>query len=211
MEAVLLCQKGDLQQIKLKGTSMTSFTSAMCGEKSSKKKEQVQPQIIGSYPYKSKTLIVFGFMEGKDNTESEHMLPPPLDGITLFGNILVILSNNANSYTSLSPLKVAEYDTFWQSKMEGDGEEEEELEELQEADVKDDEEPEEEEEETNEDYESEKEDETVEVGEDTFEEDIVPEKIIKPIRVRKTAIVVSEEPEIEDTATIQESSIRQQV
>ncbi len=209
MDAVLLCQKGDIKQVKVKGTTMDSFATAM------KKKEQ--PQVIGRYGWKQKTLILFGYMEGKTNTENQHVLPPPLEGMTIFGDILVVMSNNPNSYTTLSPLKVAEYENFYQAKVEGE-EEDEDFEEMDgEAEatvniednssdiVSEDGDSSEEE------YESEQEEGEVAVDEIEDEEEAPIEKIIKPTRARKAPVVQVEEPEILDTSDVESSAQRKQV
>ena len=95
MDAVILCQKGDVKQVKVKTSTMDAFATAL------KKKEQ--PQAIGRYNWKQKTLILFGYAEGKENTENQHVLPPPLEGMTVFGDILVVMSNSPTSYSSLTP------------------------------------------------------------------------------------------------------------
>jgi DNA-directed RNA polymerase subunit M/transcription elongation factor TFIIS len=203
MDAVLLCQKGDIKQVKVKGNTMDSFATAL------KKKEQ--PQVLGRYSWKQKTLILFGYMEGKVNTDNQHVLPPPLEGMTIFGDILVVLSTNPNSYTSLAPFKTAEYESFYQAKMEGEDEEEE-YDEMEEetANVEDipDTTGSDDEEEDTQDQESYHSDEEQEVKDD---DEAPPVEKIKVTRVRKTNIVATEEPEIEATATVDQSSYRQTV
>jgi hypothetical protein len=195
MDSVLLCQKGDIKQVKVKGNTMDGFAAAL------KKKEQ--PQVIGRYSWKQKTLILFGYMEGKVNTDNQHVLPPPLEGMTIFGDILVVLSTNPNSYTSLAPFKTAEYESFYQAKMEGEDEDEE-YDEMEEETANVEDIPDttgSDDEEDTQDQESYHSDEE-QVADDLKDDDEVPpvEKI-KVTRVRKTNVVVTEEPEIDESNT----------
>jgi DNA-directed RNA polymerase subunit M/transcription elongation factor TFIIS len=207
MDAVILCQKGDVKQVKIKAITMDGFATAL------KKKEQ--PQAIGRYNWKQKTLILFGYAEGKENTDNQHVLPPPLEGMTVFGDILVVMSNSPTSYSSLTSFKVTDYETFYQTKMEGEDDEEEfdaEAEGEVTGDIEDDGEGDEEEDTLNEAYESEEEtkDEEEEiVGEE--DEEIVLEKVVKVVRARKVPVVQIEEPEIEDDSSKDSSRQRQQI
>ncbi len=210
MDAVILCQKGDVKQVKIKNITMDGFATAL------KKKEQ--PQAIGRYNWKQKTLILFGYAEGKANTENQHVLPPPLEGMTLFGDILVVMSNSPTSYSSLTPFKVSDYENFYQTKMEGEDDEEE-FDEEAEGEVTGDvpneldDENEDDEEETNDVYESEEEERgggnDEENGDD--EEEVVHEKVVKVVRTRKVPVVPIEEPEIEADSTRESSQQRQKV
>jgi transcription elongation factor S-II len=205
---VFLGQKGEIRQGKLKSTSSQSLAAAF-------KKKEV-PALLGKYVYKQKVLFLFGYLEGKANQENQHHLPAPLEGITFFGDILVLASTSAVSYETAVPLKTADYETFYTAKLEGEDEDEIDEDEKEEVvDVV---------EEVLED-ESEKEEEYMEGGDDNSEANIVNDDdvyddddapailIEKPTRVskKKIAAVISEEPEIElsdDTTTV---PIRQKV
>ena len=116
---VFLGYKGDIRQSKLKGTISAESLCAVF-----KKKEA--PQGIGKYQWKGKTLFLFGYMDGKPNMENQHHLPPPLEGITFYGDILVVLSLIHTSYANIIPFKTSDYEAFYTNKLEGDDEEEEE-------------------------------------------------------------------------------------
>jgi DNA-directed RNA polymerase subunit M/transcription elongation factor TFIIS len=166
IHVVLLGQSGDIKQGKLKSVQTTDMMRLF------KKKEP--PSLLGTYPCKQKALFLFGYVEGPDSTENQHHLPPPLEGITFYGDIMVLASEDPLSYAHPISLKTAEYETLYTTLLEGDEEDEESTaEEVIEAD--DDEE---------EDIEP-----RVEPDE---EEEIQPEPEEKPIRVarvRKTVAV----------------------
>jgi len=109
---VFLGQKGEIRQGKVKATTPAALMAAF------KKKEA--PAVLGYYQWKQKTLFLFGYLEGKDNTENQHHLPAPLEGITYYGDILVVASLQANSYAKPVPLKTGDYETFYTNKLEGD-------------------------------------------------------------------------------------------
>jgi len=166
IQIVILGQSGDIRQGKLKSIQTADMMRTL------KKKEP--PSLLGSYPCKQKTLFLFGYVEGTDATENQHHLPPPLEGMTFYGDILVLASEEPRSYTTPIPLKTAEYETLYTTLLEGDGddEEEEETEVIEEVEQDDDE------------VEA-----RVEVEEE--EEEAPPELEEKPIRVarvRKTAV-----------------------
>jgi len=203
IQAVFLSQRGEIRQVKIKGTTPANLTAIF------KKKEP--PAMIGTYIWKQKALFLFGYVEGKPNTENQHHLPAPLEGITYFGDILVIASNQANSYASPVNLKTADYETFYTSKLEGEDELEESDEEVDEVVA----EAEEEDDEVKADYEdAEAEDEETNANADAdadADEESEPE-VEKPVRVPRTRRVVSdryvEEPEIDSNTSHTTSSIR---
>jgi transcription elongation factor S-II len=147
IQVVLLGQSGDIRQGKLKSVQTAEMMRVL------KKKEP--PSLLGTYPCKQKSLFLFGYVEGVDSTENQHHLPPPLEGMTFYGDILVLASEDPASYLTPIPLKTAEYETLYTTLLEGDEEEEEESsgeEVIEEVDQEDEEgevriEPEEEEEE----------------------------------------------------------------
>ena len=210
---VLLSQKGEVKQAKIKASTIEAFTSVL------KKKEA--PSVLGRYTWKQKTLILFGFIEGKSGTENQHHLPPPLEGMTFFGDILIVLSNNPNSYNSLTPFKVADYETFYTNKLEGEDEEEEEFEDMDNENDNNDEIDEQDgldlesdnelnEYGGNESEDDQKENDVVD-DEDEKEEEKVIEKVTRVSRVRKVAIVPKDEPEIDENSQIESSEIRKKM
>jgi DNA-directed RNA polymerase subunit M/transcription elongation factor TFIIS len=210
---ILLSQKGEVKQAKIKAATIEAFTAVL------KKKEA--PSVLGRYTWKLKTLILFGFVEGKNGTENQHHLPPPLEGMTFFGDILIVLSNNPNSYTSLIPFKVADYETFYTNKLEGEDEDDEEFEdmdnnaenndEIDEQDGLDSESDDElNEYGGNESEDDEKENNIVD-DEDEKEEEKIPEKVARVSRVRKVAAVPKDEPEIDENSQMESSEGRKKM
>ena len=204
---VILSYKGEIRQGKLKTATLPGLATVL------KKKEL--PSLLGQFQWKQKVLFLFGYIEGKDIHENQHHLPPPLEGITYYGDILVLASSDPHSFASPIPLKTADYETFYTCKLEGDGEEEidEEEQEIVDEVVAIDEEEEEEEVVYDE---GEEDEEVVGVAEDADEDDVDvrPLPIEKPTRVSKAkraAISVVEEPEILPTEQASDSPIRQKV
>lgn len=203
---VFLGTKGEIRQGKVKGSTPAAFASAL------KKKEP--PSVLGTYVWKQKALILLGYLEGKPNTENQHHLPPPLEGMTFFGDILVVLSQQANNYSNLLPLKTADYEAFYTAKLEGEEEEEEEEEELTDT-VEIDEEVEQEEEEEAEYGEGEEDEDTGAEGrEEGDDEEDTPAPLEKPIRIpktRKQVVQVVEEPEVTESEPADSVPLRTQV
>jgi len=135
IQVVLLGQSGDIKQGKLKSVQTADMMRLL------KKKEP--PSLLGTYPCKQKALFLFGYVEGPDSTENQHHLPPPLEGMTFYGDIMVLASEDPSSYTSAIPLKTAEYETLYTTLLEGEEEDEEStVEEVVEVDEEEDEEAE---------------------------------------------------------------------
>lgn len=109
---LILTQKGDVKESKL-----TLDTQGQLTEAGIKKlvKGKGDPEIIGTYPFKDgeSELILFGYMDGKAGSENKHELPPPNDGITVFGDILVIEAREGDDWSNPIPLKVSDYERFY--------------------------------------------------------------------------------------------------
>jgi len=210
VQVVFLGQKGEIRQGKLKNMNADGFMSAF------KKKEA--PSLLGkcSWKQKQRILYFFGYPVGKAGTENQHHLPSPLEGITCFGDIMVTSSSSPSSYTPPIGLKTAEYETFYSSNLEGDDSD---------ADASDGE-GEDLEDDVNGDVGVE-EDDAASVGEgdadaeddanadaDGEAEDDGEVELIKPVRatrVRKSAVVAQEEPEVESLASFESSPHRVRV
>ena len=206
---VFLGQKGEIRQGKLKTASAAGIATAL------KKKEA--PSLIGKFTWKLKTLFFFGYMDGKAATENQHHLPPPLEGMTIFGDILVLASADSVSYSNPMNLKTAEYETWYTAKLEGEEEEEEYADE---EDVKGDDEDADADADTDVDvaaeYADEEEAEADAVAPDSDADDAEdePVRVEKPIRVpkaKKGAQPVIEEPEIQEDEDAGSSPVRAKV
>lgn len=197
-QVVFLSQKGEIRQGKLKTITPASMMAAL------KKKEA--PSLLGKsyWRQKQKTLYFLGYIDGKQDTENQHHLPSPLEGMTFYGDILVIASSSTTAYTPAVNLKTADYETFYTNNLEGEESGEEESSDnnselvddvngedgVEEDDVLGKDEPQEEE----------------------AEEDEEPvEKPIRVTRVRKAPIVQVEQPEIEEGLEPESSQYRMKV
>lgn len=177
---VFLGQKGEIRQGSLKTATSAGLAQAC------KRKEA--PSLLGKFAWKQKTLFLFGYLEGKATQENQHHLPAPLEGMTFYGDILVLASSQPDSYGSPVHLKTADYETFYTAKLEGEDEddmgEEEEDTALAAAAVAEDEEDEEAEEGAEAEVEPE-----AEAEADEEEEEAIP--VEKPVRVSKSKKIVA--------------------
>jgi transcription elongation factor S-II len=102
-------------------------------------KKKKAPTQIGTYPWKSNTLFLFGYTDGKAGTENKHELPPPHDTQIIFGDIVVLMSKDKRSFAKPLPIKQDDYETFYTQVFEGfeslDDEEGEEIEGAEEEEV----------------------------------------------------------------------------
>ena len=213
LQVVFLGQKGEIRQGKLKSKSIT-LTTCMTALK---KKEA--PSLLGKsfWKQKQRTLYFFGYLDGKDSTENQHHLPTPLEGMTFYGDILVIASTSPTSYEAdaVVSLKTADYETFYTSNLEGEDSDEE-------SGDSEDEEGDAQEDAADDDEGGVLDDDDVlseagdgSVDDDDDDDDSLPpiEKPVRVSRVRKSAIQQSivEEPEIELEDSYETSPNRVQV
>lgn len=131
LTCALLKQTGEIETFQIataKAAAAATFklTSEMIMTKILKKKKGDPPQLIGTYPWKQKTLFLFGFDDGPAAQENQHQLPPPLEGAQFFGDIVVVASMSMASFEHPIPFTSSEYETFYTAVMEGEEEEEEE-------------------------------------------------------------------------------------
>jgi len=184
---VFLGQKGEIKQGKLKTVTPQSIMAAL------KKKEA--PSLLGTYTWKQKFMCLYGYLDGKESMENQHHLPAPLEGMTFYGDILVLACTEANVLTSAVSLKTSEYETFYTARLEGEDESEtEEIEEVVDIPAEDD---------------GEEEEEIIPEEESEEEVEEVIEKPIRVARVRKVAVAPIEYPELDPTDT--EAALRVKV
>lgn len=143
-QGLLLTTKAEVKVAKINAVS-SGVTLAHIQTTLKAKKE---PELLGTYKQKYKTIYLFGFTEGKAGTENKHELPPPLDSLLIFGNILLIATDKKDSYSSPVPFSPEDYESFYNEAYGGfedledddedddeNEEEEEEIEEAEEAEV----------------------------------------------------------------------------
>lgn len=205
VDVVFLGQKGEIRQGKLKASTPAGLMTAL------KRKEA--PATIGKFIWKQKVLHFFGYLEGKPTQENQHHLPPPLEGMTFFGDILVLASTSATSWSKPIGLKVADYESWYTAKLEGEDEDEEADDEELEEGVEEQAVPEEESEGDEDGYDEgagEEEDAAV-LADD--EEDEAEPAVEKPVRVQKVKKVaqITEEPEIDPAEDAFTVPVRQKI
>lgn len=161
-QGLLLTTKGDIKSVKLpvetNGLTLTGVQTTLKAKKT--------PQVLGTYKHKGKYIILFGLTEGAAGTENKHELPPPYDSTLYFGNILVVLSDKKDSYTTPLSFTPEEYEEFYTQAFEG----------FEDLDGEDDEEEEEEDEEEEEEEEEEEKDEEKAADDDDVADDDVEEE-----------------------------------
>jgi DNA-directed RNA polymerase subunit M/transcription elongation factor TFIIS len=179
VQCVVLTQKAEVKNARIscseKELDLATLKTYL------KKKEN--PEILGTYKYKTLILTLFGYSKGKAGTENKHELPPPLDNNLYFGDIVLVASTAPANYSKPTTFKSEDYETFYTKMFGGfedldsdedeDSEEEEEEEEVvaeaeAEAEVVAEEEDEEEE---DDEEEEEEEDDEEEVEEEKEEEE----------------------------------------
>jgi DNA-directed RNA polymerase subunit M/transcription elongation factor TFIIS len=137
LTAVLLKQSGDIESIVIggggaagkgkKAAALQEFTIETIQSKLLKKKKGLNSlTLLGKYQWKQKTLFLIGWIDGPSTLENQHHLPPPLDGITIYDDCLVIASESKQSYATPVSFQGSEYESFYTAHMEGEGEEVEE-------------------------------------------------------------------------------------
>jgi len=201
IQVVFLGQNGEIRQGKIKSATPPAIMASL-------KKKDI-PSLLGKSQWrqKQKTLYFFGYLEGKDTTENQHHLPTPLEGMTFYGDILVLCATSPTTYNPATHLKIADYESFYTSNLEGEEGEEDELDDsdLEAVDEITGEEGVEEEDVLKEcDEESDEEsadadaDPEAEADADADAEE--PVKVVRATRVRKAPIIQAEVPEIEETS-----------
>ncbi len=183
VQGLLLTTKGEVKEVKLEssGVTLSTIQTALKGKKT--------PQALGVYKYKHQFIHLFGFTEGTAGTENKHELPPPYDSTLYFGNILLVLSDKKDAYSTPCNFTAEEYEEFYTQAFEGfesldEDEEDEEEEEEEEADVDEAEEAEEgdaeeKEEEKEEEEEEEEEEEVEEEAEEEAEEEVEEVEVVE--------------------------------
>jgi len=129
--ALFLTQKGDVEIGTIQGESAGLTLEAI--QNHFKKRQSLEP--IGSYPYKTYTLFLFGITNGKEGQENQHQLPPPYDLTTLFMDIVLIASKDEESFANPVPFQMDEYESFYTKSFGGYTSDNSEEDELPEVDI----------------------------------------------------------------------------
>lgn len=132
---LLLTSKGEVKSVKISLSSPTSGVQLVDIEKALKKKTSVE--YIGHYLYKSKALHIFGYQKGKAGTENKHELPPPHDSVLLFGDVIIVVTNDPDNYRKPVAFSVEDYEMFYTAAFGGFDDLDEEVEEEDEEEEED--------------------------------------------------------------------------
>ena len=90
-------------------------------------KKKVLPTLLTAYPYGSKRISMFGYIQGKDSEVSQHQLPPPCEASELYGSIILIAHSSKSTWdSSMEAFSVAEYEIFYEKACSGELDEEDE-------------------------------------------------------------------------------------
>ena len=185
-QVVVLQTKGDTKQSKIEVTGEIDDEVPTRVAKILRKTKL--PAKIGTWDYQKMKLELWGYKEGRAGTENKHELPPPVDSVLIFGDAVLVATNEIGEPLNFT---TAQYTKFYTAIFQG-------FESLDE--VEEDEEEEVEEVEEEEAIEEEEEAEVIEVE---VEEEEVPE--IKPVakvyasarnkKIPKWAMATELEPE----------------
>ena len=114
---LLLTSTGDMKSGKL--TIKSETTGCQLSDIQTYLKKKKAPTQIGTYAWKSNTLFLFGYTDGKAGTENKHELPPPHDTQLIFGDIVVMMSKDKRSFAKPLPIKQDDYEAFYTQVFEG--------------------------------------------------------------------------------------------
>jgi hypothetical protein len=64
---------------------------------------------IGTYTWNSLVLTLWGWKEGKAGTENKHEMPPPYDEVLLFGDSVMVASNQSNQSNQSQDDKIEDF------------------------------------------------------------------------------------------------------
>lgn len=78
------------------------------------------PEFIGIWSWQKCTLFLYGYKEGRAGTENKHDLLAPHDEVTLFGDAVIIASNDKSLEAGITSFTADQYKKFYNSKGGGD-------------------------------------------------------------------------------------------
>jgi transcription elongation factor S-II len=122
LSTIVLTTKGEVKKVTLQLEDGTLTIDAI--QKYFKKKDV--PENVCYYEYDYKVIFVFGYKKGKKGTENKTELPDPHSGLTLFGDILIVVSLT-DKWINPIPFTVEQWNSFYTDGVEEEEEEEEEI------------------------------------------------------------------------------------
>ena len=115
VNTIVLTSKGEVKKTKLKLGDECELGIETIQAYFKKKAEPVQ---LGYYEYDAYVLFLFGYKEGKAGTENKTELAPPYDGLIVFGDILVVASQERDWQKPCS-FNAEQYVKFYEGIMGG--------------------------------------------------------------------------------------------
>ena len=122
LSTIVLTTKGEVKKVTLQLEDGILTIDAI--QKYFKKKDV--PENVCYYEYDYKVIFVFGYKKGKKGTENKTELPDPHSGLTLFGDILIVVSLT-DKWINPIPFTVEQWNSFYTDGVEEEEEEEEEI------------------------------------------------------------------------------------
>ena len=119
LSTVVLTTKGEIKKASLQLTKGILNIDTI--QKYFKKKEI--PENLGYYEYEEKNIYLFGYKKGKKGTENKTELPEPYSEVTLFGDIILIVSLS-NTWENPIPFTADQWTIFCSDGLEEEEEEE---------------------------------------------------------------------------------------
>ena len=112
---VILSATGEIKDHTIETSGNVTVTSL----KSMFKKKAVIEN-FGTYPYNNLTLFMFGVLAGESGEENNHQLPPPYDTTQIYSDIVILASNDENSFSKPTAFNQEDYEGFYSKQFGGD-------------------------------------------------------------------------------------------
>jgi hypothetical protein len=109
VNVVVLSATGESRTLK---TTAIGAASASGEAVAKALRRKVAAERIGTYTWKGRTLVLWGWREGKAGTENKHELPPPHDEVLLFGDAIVVVDGGGD-------LTVEDWSVFYDAAFGG--------------------------------------------------------------------------------------------
>ena len=120
---VTLLVKGETKKTKLKEVKDKTPLTLESLQTIVKKKTPIEE--LGTYKNGHLRLSLFGYTTGKAGTENKHDLPPPLNEMEYFGDILIVAWREGTAWQTPVNFTPDDYEKFYQNALSGDNEDDE--------------------------------------------------------------------------------------
>jgi len=113
---IILAAKGEVKSSILPATAEAGAEAAIAKAL----KRAKAPELIGTWTWQKSKLFLYGYKEGRAGTENKHDLLAPHDEIVLFGDAVIIASNDKSVEAGVTSFTPDQYKKFYNSKGGGD-------------------------------------------------------------------------------------------